>query len=92
MPITCQANLIIYSSKIYNTFTFEWYACSLKRKEFGMFLVWMILLLVVSLLVYAFFNNELSLVLKPATNHVCAYCGQPVEGDWKNCAHCGRIL
>jgi hypothetical protein len=57
-----------------------------------MLLMWIVPLIMIMLVIFAFSANKLSLALRPATSHVCAYCGQPVEDGWKNCAHCGQEL
>ncbi len=57
-----------------------------------MLLMWIVPLVLIMLVVAALSASQLSPALKPATIHTCAYCGQELEGGWKNCPRCGQRL
>jgi len=84
-----------FSQTLYRTFTLSLFVPDIlgsSRMEKIMFLMWIIPLVLIGLIVYAIFGNNLVNAFKPASSRACPHCGQAAQTDWKNCPHCGQTL
>ncbi len=57
-----------------------------------MFLLWIVPLVLLALLIYAFVFSQSDTALQTVTRRVCTSCGQEVEGGSKVCPYCGQAL
>ncbi len=57
-----------------------------------MFLMWIFLLLLIGLIVYAASGSNLVKAFKPTSSRACPACGKAIQNNWNNCPHCGQTL